>query len=699
DIPPLDIYKLSSFKRQNISLYDVIKSDKLLKEANIENIIPVIKKIKLLQNNVDKQKKIDSQEKIDNDFNFNNFCQLQHSCRPSNTIEEMLTILEQKQNYSLTDAINHCNFLGVDNVALNKLLSLEKEPLVEENNCTDLLSDSATGSDSCASRVLKELSLLEDKIKNFVKMFPEILAIDMCVTNAKILEANGITVPPCVDREDITASDSKNYSKTKKLQINDPLAPVGAFFMVYQGKYNETFLREMIEKNLKSSPLAKINLILPANTIDHLIASSTFRKFLFDNHVNILPVKAARTNQWMRDSLNFINVDGKPAINLLAYSHDIDEYGNPYKKTMGHTLACELKKHCPDLPIYRPANFFNTASNTNDQNSGGNWGVMPGGAYFTGVTTTKWKDVFRMINHARFLGQKPVVEQKNESDSKTQNAPIQNASIITDTDDFRTTPAQRNQIDMLERNGLSVTKLDISPLTVGHVDEMFNFIKIDHKSPCDYAMLRSSPRKAYELMNEDLKSISSTLIKLTESDIKKLFRTCKNIGTYKYLYQKYESKVSNTFDGLIPQSTIDEINLNHCINGKHITEWLSDKKMKHELEWTQKIIDDNTEKMLVTLKKNTGCSTPTIVDIPVFFSHGNAVVPNAVNGIVSNSVSAKGKKSFNYIPPKTFYSKFDDYIKKEIQKYSVTVSPVQDLYYHINLGEVHCGTNSSSICK
>jgi DNA helicase-2/ATP-dependent DNA helicase PcrA len=38
DIPALDIYKLSSFKRGNISLYEIIKSDKLLKEANIENI-------------------------------------------------------------------------------------------------------------------------------------------------------------------------------------------------------------------------------------------------------------------------------------------------------------------------------------------------------------------------------------------------------------------------------------------------------------------------------------------------------------------------------------------------------------------------------------------------------------------------------------------------------------------------------------
>src|SRR3989339_173070 len=38
DIPALDIYKLSSFKRGKASLYDVIKSDKLLKEANIENV-------------------------------------------------------------------------------------------------------------------------------------------------------------------------------------------------------------------------------------------------------------------------------------------------------------------------------------------------------------------------------------------------------------------------------------------------------------------------------------------------------------------------------------------------------------------------------------------------------------------------------------------------------------------------------------
>ncbi len=38
NIPALDIYKLSSFKRGNLSLYDVIKSEKLLKEAKIEEI-------------------------------------------------------------------------------------------------------------------------------------------------------------------------------------------------------------------------------------------------------------------------------------------------------------------------------------------------------------------------------------------------------------------------------------------------------------------------------------------------------------------------------------------------------------------------------------------------------------------------------------------------------------------------------------
>ena len=475
-----------------------------------------------------------------------------------------------------------------------------------------------------------------------------------------------IEVPKCPeDLDDIKGLDNTH--------------PSGGIFALYTGD-NSLFLKDLISNYFKSDKAGRFNLVLPREEMEALKQEPALVKLLNSKRVNIVYVETMPSvGRWMQDSFQFTTIDAKPALYQLTH-------GRESGQKIEMRLACKLARNC-DIPYYIPPGMVNPYNiEENNLNSGGNLEVLPGGTFLSGVRKYSYGDEIKPLR-TRF---------------------------------------QNTQKYLLEKSGNRVLEIDTSFLRVGHVDEIFNFVKTDRPAPCDFAVMMASPEKAFELLE---KAASSNVSIFNRINPLSFFigpayagmRAAPSIPCSQYTERKLELRDINY---PISENEIAKMKKYKCINGMtaqsfvrsrtysiiknrnmdawgdSYTDWQisEDGEMKKVLvrrQGANHVLGANRELIAEELKKTTGCKNPPVIEIPVFFRNRLSFTPNLINGVVQTPPGGAS----SVILPQSYFAPFDEYVEKELSKYGVSTTYVHDLGYHLKHGEVHCGTNSARICR
>jgi hypothetical protein len=456
---------------------------------------------------------------------------------------------------------------------------------------------------------------------------------NQCIASRSDFKAAGVSIPKCPSPSDtISGLDNTN--------------PTAGTFALYTGD-NDSFIANLASSYLSSGSVGRFNLIIPKDNINFIKESTALLEILNSNRVNIIEVDTMPSvERWMQDSFQFTSLSGKPALYQLSHKY---EAGTNFEDR----LACELARKC-DIPYYVPPDLVEPGQEVaNNLNGGGNLEVLPGGSFYTGTIQTD--------------GHSLNVPDDAEIPYSTYNQNIRKRS--------------------LEASGNTVIELDVSFLNIGHVDEIVNIVKTNKASPCDYAVLMASPSKAFELME--------TEAQIRESDSVEGDNRCSK-DTYEDLY--YEGTES-----VIGHERVSEVYSKSCIDGEPIESYVQSTEyeiLKREnLTDTSpvsiaQIMENNKVTLIAELQKSTGCQSPDVIDVPVFFRDGLSYTPDLVNGVVETS----GDSASKVLLPRSYFGPFDNYVNDELQKVGVDTTFIHDMGYHLRSGEVHCGTNSARIC-
>jgi hypothetical protein len=484
---------------------------------------------------------------------------------------------------------------------------------------------------------------------------------NQCIASQTDFQASGLNVPDCPQGSDQIRGLDNTY-------------PSVGTFALYTGK-NNNFIFDLAQNYLAGNQVGKFNLVLPKTNISRLkSADPELLALLNSPQVNIIEVNTTpAVGKWMQDSFQFTSIDGKPALYQL-------EHFRENGKNMEDRLACELAKKC-DIPYYIPPDMVDPNNQERSSlNSGGNLEVLPGGTFYTGIIKTPGYN----LNNPN---KKPIP-------FRTQFQEIQKKS--------------------LEDAGNKILELDTSFLAVGHVDEIFNIVKTNKPAPCNFAVLMASPNKAFELMDQTAEKMnqdqseSSYLKTLNELFISSAYAGIiiqepseKNRCGGKNSYQGLEVRGQKK---LLSQKEAEEVYELNCMDGKQIENFVKSDQyqiLKREnLEQESppsisRIMQQNKSALVAELKASTSCQDPVVIEIPVFFRNGLSYTPDLVNGVVESPPNSPSKV---YLP-KTYFKTFDDYVEQTLAKQGVETNFVHDLGYHMNHGEVHCGSNTARVCK
>ena len=454
---------------------------------------------------------------------------------------------------------------------------------------------------------------------------------------------NQVTTNQCLTSKDKydgldIPSCPKGSDKVKGLDNTHPSAGVFVTYMDVNAGFVKNFVRDFLENDEH----AKVNIVIPKNMTNSLDKHPDLVKVINNSRVNVIIAKTSKNaNLWMQDYFQFTSINGKPAIYQLEH---IREAG----LSLDERVACEIAKNC-NIPYYIPPDMVKSKNqDARNMNAGGNLEVLPGGTFLRGV-------------------------QKRSGYQRPNSS--WGSYAITD--------AQMEQEDALEDSDNRVLDLDISFVQTGHIDELFNVVKTNEKAPCDYAILASDPALAVAMIEKEGKKSNTSDIQCEEFEYEKLRR--------RFNKEKGFSK-----------KELERIYSANCINGQSISEFsksdvfsIAKRENVEKSSSNDKRQRDNIKDLVKELKKTTKCKTPKIIKVPVLYRDGFSYTPELVNGAVQTPPSGASK----IILPRTYLRVFDDYVKRELGKVGVKATLVNDLNYHLNSGEIHCGTNSARLCK
>lgn len=505
------------------------------------------------------------------------------------------------------------------------------------------------------------------KMDDALKDILDLATVNQCVASHAEVENSGIDIPNCPQ----PGTDFRGLDHT---------FPSGGIFAMYMGN-NSAFLQNLIDEYRNDNPAGRFNLVIPRGYIDNLKEDEELTKKLNQAQVNIVQVEAMPSvERWMQDSFEFGTLNGKPALYQL-------EHHSEQGRDLSTRLTCAIAKSC-NVPYLIPPDMVDpNNADYNSLNSGGNLETMPGGTMYRGTIQT---DGFPKYNTNGSL-EVPFESQ-----------------------------AQKVQRESLEANGNKLLDLDTSFLSVGHVDEIINFVQTNQPAPCNFALLLASPRKAFELMestanqinlekeNEGdagfIQDIQNLLIPKAHAGAMKLFGgdddtpsediDCEEVSYRELLYDGAFEKIS--------EEKTNEVYERNCIDDQSVTTFVDSDEyqiLKREnLEGPPSIEDvmnRNKDALLRELAQTSGCSAPPVVEVPVFFRGGVAYAPDLVNGVVHTNQN----NTSTIIMPRTYFRPFDQYMEDELTKLGVGATFVHGLGYHLLSGQVHCGTNTARICK
>lgn len=502
-------------------------------------------------------------------------------------------------------------------------------------------------------------------------------ATTTCIASTAALESSGVKVPACNDND---------------FQMLDNTHPTGGIFMGYVRGSNVGFIEQLAQASLNNS--VKVNVVVNINDLNSFNESyegNPQLKALIDSqNVNIIPVNASSgAVQWMQDSMQFATMDGKAGIVQLE---QYEEARTPLE----NRVACQIAKNC-NLPImqtpYSDAKNKPLVGNTTDNGNyraGGNLEVLPGGVILAGGD-----------------GESGQVQLDSTQAAFTS--------------------------ELSSRSGQQRVEIDTGFLQVGHVDEIYNTVKIGDKQrkqmglpkECNFLILEASPTKARELLSQynenraqlptpnqnegsQSESDSQSTPGQSKPDVQSIDSFVANVQNCRDLNQDQimNLNLDTNGGGELPASINQKVIELGCfgLSGLTTEEAVSDLMLtKENIGFKEgqrsfaSIQAKNRIKIVDSVKNATGCNNPPVLEVPILVEGGLSILPDAVNGVVATNGSKKDGSQL--ISPRTFFDPFDNYLESELQKFGVSNTQVQDLTYHINQGEVHCGSNTALICK
>ena len=499
----------------------------------------------------------------------------------------------------------------------------------------------------------------DDAFKELLEETLELATIGQCTASLEDYEKEGMDVPKCP--EDLNS-----------LKGLDNTHPNGGIFALYTGN-NSLFLKDLISNYFKNNKVGKFNLVLPRDRAGSLKNEPALVELLNSKRVNIVHVETMPSvGKWMQDSFQFTTINAKPALYQIEHSRESEQ-------KIEMRLACKLARDC-DIPYYIPPDMvepYNLEYHNADM--GGNLEVLPGGTFLSGLGEVR-------------EGDKTVV-------ARTQFQGIQK--------------------DLLEKSGNRVLEIDVSFLEVGHVDEIFNFVKTNKPAPCDFAVMMASPKKAFELLEETASDSISILdwpnplsFFVSSAYADRFFSEPDNTVNPCSLYAEKELELRSVNNPL-SENEMKAMRKNKCIDGMTAQSFFNSREYSiirknnivgreqhselgsSHMRSAEHILGENRQLITEELKQSTGCENPPVIEIPVFFRNGLSFTPNLVNGVVQ---TPPGEAS-RVILPRSYFAPFDEYVEKALSKYGVNTTFAHDLGYHLDRGEVHCGTNSARICR
>lgn len=504
----------------------------------------------------------------------------------------------------------------------------------------------------------------------------DLATTNQCIASNEEFAKSGIDIPNCPTTD--------NEGDFKGLNHSFPSAGI---FGMYTGN-NSSFLQDLIQEYISDNPAGKFNLVLPRPFIGALKDDQSLTRLLNNKRVNIIQVESfPSVERWMQDSFEFGSLEGKPALYQLEHH---SERGRDFEGR----LACAIAKSC-DVPYLVPPDMVDPANQeVNSLNSGGNLETMPGGTIYRGIIKSEG------FTNWHVPGGNSIPYETN---------------------------TQKVQRESLEKSGNRVLDLDTSFLQVGHVDEIINIVQTNKPAPCNFAVMLASPEKAFELMEAAgassspaapqqapapvpkggfIKTIESLLISeahagavsLKSTTAKKEDRACSEV--------RYNNLWDEGAESAVSKERVEEIYSMNCIDDQSVSTFIESDEYQilktanlegyePDVPSISQVMRNNKEALLRELSETSGCKSPPIIDVPVFFRDGVSYAPDLVNGVVHTN----SNNTSSIIMPRSYFRPFDDYMKRELKKIGVGATFVHGVGYHQLQGQVHCGTNTARICK
>ncbi len=230
--------------------------------------------------------------------------------------------------------------------------------------------------------------------------------------------------------------------------------------------------------------------------------------------------------------------------------------------------------------------------------------------------------------------------------------------------------------------GMQQYQVNVSWLATGHVDEVFSVVPDQSsKAPCNFAILRASPKRAFEILKNSPVRLPNYVSPVFPGDFE---------------------------DEEVKKSYHQERDLVHfCLS-------LADKYISKELtgfplrclrffetnDEYEEIIRKDHSGLLAKIRAKTGCKKIRSVLLPVLFKDddfmlegryaASALNPNSVNGILFSK---------RIILPKQPYEAFQKDIDASIRSLGLTPRYVNSGLIHHLQGGLHCLTNIVRSCR
>ncbi|MBF0312744.1 MAG: hypothetical protein HQK52_04970 [Oligoflexia bacterium] len=486
-----------------------------------------------------------------------------------------------------------------------------------------------------------------------------------CTSSLLLNKAAELQIPRCSD-----------YKKGAPI---DPTLPSSSVFVTYR-ENNEIFIEELAQEMEMEKGPTTLTIIVEHPKLAHFFASKRIQTLLHDEKKNslikVISTAASRSDpvdSWTQDKLHFAP-DGKELSIYEMAQTDERKIANEEDK-----LSFLVGNSC-ELPVYRAKGMAPIEKARSGALAyGGNLMAMPGNFYITGVIP------FNPKYENNMLGLVPVGRAGGNGGGGGGGALLVPGRVQRqDQKNYLTDRFHQMQITGLESEGHKVLKLDVSFLSVGHVDEMFSVVRTKGNAPCNLAILYASPEKAMAVMKKEY-------AQLLEQGAKDS-RRCQYSA--KFLMNEYENKNER-----IPDEVARYNQQNGCLFDEPIETLLTGegkKFFRKNNEDIQKIITSNLFLLQEEMKRALKCPQIATVAIPVLYNkEGKSLLPNSVNGLV---MTKPGEVSSKFIAAKTFYPPFEKSIEEDLQKLAVTYSSIQELSYHLSDGDVHCATKSLPLC-